>query len=106
MNHIQWSPSEKKLARTVFEQALEQELSERLADFKKRAAAAAGVEDMWSLGRELSRWQREIDRKYDYRYGQLPWVFAVLLREGRITERQLAGLSEEKRKQIHLLATL
>lgn len=33
---------------------------------------------------------------YDYRYSQLIFVFVGLLREGRINEEQLHGLSEEK----------
>jgi hypothetical protein len=40
--------------------------------------------------------RRKLNDKYDYRYSQLIWVFARLIREGRIREERLAGVSEEK----------
>ena len=44
--------------------------------------------------------------KYDYRYSQLILVFSRLLREGRIREEQLAGLSEEKLSYIRRVLSL
>ena len=40
--------------------------------------------------------RREIDETFDYRYSQLPSVFAQLIREGHLDESRLAGLSEDK----------
>lgn len=71
------------------------ELAEIMADFKARAAVAEPHE-MWPLQGYLERKQCEIDRKYDYRYSQLLFVFGQLIREGRVQEAQLAGLTEEK----------
>jgi len=51
---------------------------------------------MWSIQQFLATARRDIDFKYDYRYSQLDLVFGRLLREGRIGERDLQGLSEEK----------
>ena len=61
---------------------------------------------MWSIQEYLARKQREIDRKYDYRYSQLHLVFAQLIRQGRVQQAQLAGLSEEKRADIWRSASL
>jgi hypothetical protein len=76
------------------------------SDFKARAAAVAEPHEMWSIQEYLARKQREIDRKYDYRYSQLHLVFAQLIRQGRVQQAQLAGLSEEKRADIWRSASL
>jgi len=86
----------------VFEAALQAEL----ADFKARATAAAGPNDMWLIEEYLRNKRREIDRKYDYQYSQLPTVFGILLREGRIQETQLHGLAEEKLLCIRHVASI
>jgi hypothetical protein len=96
MHDLKWSASEKKLAHRVFEAALTAELAEIMADFKARAVSVTEPQEMWPLQEYLARKQREIERKYDYRYSQLLLVFARLLREGRIQEAQLTGLLEEK----------
>lgn len=49
---------------------------------------------------------RKIERKYDYRYSQLPWVVGQLIRQGRIQEAELAGLSEEKLNYIRCFVSL
>jgi hypothetical protein len=96
MDNLKWSESEKKLSRRVFEAALEAELSEILAEFKSKAAAAATAEAMWALEEYLAQKRREVDGKYDYRYSQLLFVFGRLVREGRLQEEQLSGLAPEK----------
>lgn len=106
MHNLKWSAAEKKLAHRVFEAALTAELAEIMADFKARAAAVTQPHEMWPLQEHLERKQREIDRKYDYRYSQLLFVFGQLIREGRVQEAQLAGLSEEKRGYIRRIASL
>ncbi|MDQ3261270.1 MAG: hypothetical protein ABIW48_01900 [Burkholderiales bacterium] len=106
MNDIKWSHAEKNLSRKVFEQALESELSEVVAEFKAKATATSTPEEMWNVRRFLASKEREIDEKYDYRYSQLILVFSRLLREGRIREEQLAGLSEEKLSYIRRILSL
>ena len=106
MHDVHWSASEKRLARAVFEQALAQELAEILAEFKTRATRATNAEEMWLIRDYLEQAQREIQRKYDFRYSQLLVVFGLLLREGRIAGGQLVGLSEEKLGFIHRVASL
>jgi hypothetical protein len=103
---IKWSVSEKELARCLFEAALAEELAEVMAEFKAKAAAVALPEDMWSIQEYLFRKRREVEEKYDYRYSQLLLVFGRLVREGRVREAQLAGLSEEKLSFIRRIASL
>jgi len=106
MYDLKCSAAEKKLARRVFEAALTAELAESMADFKARAAAATEPHDMWAIEEYLERKRREIYRKYDYRYSQLLFVFGQLIRQGRVQEAQLAGLSEEKLGYIRCSASL
>jgi hypothetical protein len=49
--------------------------------------------------------RRDIDQKYDYRYSQLIFIFGCLVREGRVQEAQLAGLSDKKLDQIRRTAS-
>ena len=81
------------------------ELAEVIADFKARAAAAVLPEEMWAIEEHLNAKRHEIDEKYIYRYTRLILVFGHLLREGRIQEAQLAGLSAEKLKEIRRVAS-
>jgi hypothetical protein len=101
-----WSQAEKKIARRAYESALKAELAEVLADFKARAAAATDTDDMWAIQEYLHRKGREIDQKYDYRYSQLSWAFARLIREGRIEEAELAGLAQDKLDIIRRMVSL
>jgi len=103
---LKWSQSEKKIARHVYDTALEAELAETMAEFKVRAAAVTRPDEMWQLESYLGHKRQEIQEKYDYRYSQLIPVFARLLREGRIREDQLRGLSEEKLSYIRRIVSL
>jgi len=101
-----WSDSEKKIARRAFQAALDAELAETIADFKRCAMAVVTADELWKVEELLTRVRREIDEKYDYRYSQLAWVFGRLLREGRIQPDELEGLSEEKLEAIQRIASL
>lgn len=100
MHDLKWSPSEKKIARSAFDAALDAALAKIMTEFKARASAAAAPSDMWEIEDFLRQQRREIDETFDYRYSQLPLLFARLIHEGRLDESRLAGLSEEKREII------
>ena len=106
MKDIKWSESEKKVARTVFDAAFKRECAATLLKLKELAASATTPQDMWAIHDYLDLHRREIDLKYDYRYAQLIFVFARLLRENWIEEAQLQALSSEKRVYIHGIAAL
>jgi hypothetical protein len=98
-----WSASEKKIARRAYDAALERALEKVVADFKASAAAATTAAEVWDICDELSRKRREIDRTFDYRYSQLPRVFALLIQDGLLEPAQLDGLSQEKIDDIQRL---
>jgi Photoprotection regulator fluorescence recovery protein len=101
-----WTGAEQRLARRLFDAALQAELAQTLAEFKSKAAAASSVEAMWPLEDYLRGRRREIDLKYDYRYSQLLFVFARLLREGRIADDDLEGFAADKAATIRHMASL
>ena len=100
VHDLRWSPSEKKVARRAFETALESALAKVMAEFKRRAEAATTPSEMWEIESYLRQQRREIEETFDYRYSQLPMVFARLIHAGHLDENRLGGLSEEKLKVI------
>jgi hypothetical protein len=96
MRALKWSPSEKLIARKAFDKALKIELQEIVVEAKEMAAAVREASQLWNLEGWLTQRRRQIERKYDYRYSVLPLVFAALVKEGRISERDLNGLDLEK----------
>jgi hypothetical protein len=106
MRELKWTEAEKKLSRRAFEVALQAELADVLREFKARAAAVQTPQDMWPIEHFLSQRRRELDAKYDYRYSQLILVFGRLVREGRLTEAHLEGLSHDKLEFIRQIASL
>ena len=106
MPEIRWTESEKKIARRMYDAAVERELAEIMAEFKARAAKAKSPADMWDVRDYLTRTQRAFDAKYDFRYSQLLFVFGLLLRDKRIEEADLKGLAEKKLASIRVVASL
>jgi hypothetical protein len=96
MYDLKWSHAEKTIARRAFDKALGNELGTVICDAKRRAGAIKDAPDLWDLESWLTERRREINRKYDYRYSILPLVFASLLRDGKLTEDDLHGLSQQK----------
>jgi hypothetical protein len=58
-----------------------------MTEFKARANAVATPFDMWEIEDYLREQRREINKMFDYRYSQLPLVFAGLIRQGYLGER-------------------
>ena len=98
--NFKWSDSEKKVARRAFDKALEKECASIMATFKDMAAKVEKPEDLWAVHDYLTKQQRAIDEKYDYRYSQLIFVFARLLGDKWINEKDLLGLNAEKLQAI------
>ena len=103
-NEPKWSKSEKAIARTAFDAALEREFHQVIEAAKQKASQIREPADLWDLEHYLTERRNEIGRKYDYRYSQLTHVFGRLLYEGRVCEEELRGLSEGKLKSIRSLA--
>ena len=62
--------------------------------------------DLWDLEHYLTESRKRIDRTYDYRYSVLTDVFGSLIREGRLSEKELQGLGEDKLESIRSYAKL
>jgi len=103
-NERTWSRSEKIVARTAFDAALNRELHEVIQETKQMVNQIKEPADLWDLEHHLTQRRKEIDRKYDYRYSQLTDVFGRLLYEGRVGEEDLNGLREDKLKLIRSFA--
>ena len=103
-NEPTWSKSEKAIARTAFDAALERELQDVMQKAKQMANQIKDPADIWDLEHYLTEHRKEINGKYDYRYSQLTHVFGRLLYEGRLTEEELRGLRDDKLKSIRSLA--
>jgi Photoprotection regulator fluorescence recovery protein len=101
---LKWSPTEKAIARTVFDRALRQELNALILETKQMAENVKQPSELWDLEQYLTQRRKEIDRKYDYRYSVLPIVFGNLVREGRLREEDLSGLGPDKLEYIHRAA--
>ena len=105
-NQPPWSKSEKTIARTAFDAALKRELHQVMQEAKQKADQIKKPADLWDLEYYLTERRKEIDRKYDYRYSQLTHVFVRLMYEGRVSEKDLRGLGDDKLKSIRSLADL
>lgn len=103
---MKWSPSDKEVARRVYDTAIENELAEIMGELKTRASAVTTPDEMWEIEGYLASMRRKIQEKYDYRYSRLIFLFAQLLREERIRESDLTGLSEDKLAQIRHIVSL
>src|SRR5262249_44121611 len=101
-----WSQSEKKIARRAFELALKQEFDDLVAKTKPKASQIMQADDVWDLAEYIAVRRMQIDALYDYRYSVLPRVFAALIKAGRLHERQLEGLDEDKLAEIRRLSKI
>jgi hypothetical protein len=103
---INWSSAEKKIAKQAFDAALNREYAALLDQLKRSAAKAENRDDIWNINDYLTEQLKLINQKYDYRYSQLFLVFGHLLRDKWLEEKDIAGLAEEKREEIHRIAAL
>ena len=67
---------------------------------------SAEPDEIWRIDDFLSEKRKEFDRKYDYRYSVLIGVFGRLLREGWVTQEDLAGLQADKLEFIQTIAAM
>ena len=93
-----WSKSQKKHAKELFDLALEREYKALIEEIN--LVKVESRDEVWELRERLNRKAKEMDRKYDYRYSQLIFVFAQLLREEYLTEDELSVLGEGKLDKI------
>lgn len=105
-DEIVWTKAEKKTARKVFERAFEKQCTAITKEVKKMIVNASTSSDIWRVHDYLSEHRRTVDKIFDYRYSVLLNVFARLLRDGWLTETDLAGLQPDKIEKIKIGANL
>ncbi len=101
MFDLNWTASEKKIARHAFQTALDRELAALIEESKKRMNQVSRPEELWDFEQWLSERRKEIDKTYDFRYSILPVVFAKLLHRRTLSDVELTGLSAEKIELVH-----
>jgi hypothetical protein len=106
MGISEWSKSEKETARRAFDIAYIRECKSIEEELRRRVSDLQIPEGLWAIHDYLTEKRRGIDKKYDYRYSVLPFVFARLLHEGWIKREDLTGLSEDKIETITSISTL
>src|SRR5262249_33628608 len=97
---LRWSREERMVARKTFEGALGREFERVIGKVKEMASKIEQPSQLWDLEYYLSQRRKEIDQKYGYRYSQLPMVFGLLIREGKLKEEELQGLRDDKLEHI------
>jgi hypothetical protein len=103
---IEWSETEQIVARTAFDRAYEKEIATLILVVRERSAQIASTEEIWHLHDLLSAKRHELDGKYDYRYSELIWVFADLVKDGWLNLGDLDGLAPDKLRKISALSRM
>jgi Photoprotection regulator fluorescence recovery protein len=103
-NQLNWSKSERLIARRAFYAALKRELHEIIEQTKQKASQIREPADVWELERYLTRRRKDIDQKYQFRNSRLKDVLGRLLYENRLLEEDLQRLSKDKVEKIRSFA--
>jgi hypothetical protein len=106
MHDLKWSTGEKKIAQAAFDAAQDRERRSIRLEIEGMLQRAENHRVIWDIHDYLNEKRRELDQKYDYRYSQLIMVFGILLRQGWLSENDLAGLSAEKLEAIRRISSV
>lgn len=104
IDEISWSPKEKKSARTIFETALQREMTEIEKILKEKIENIKESRDIWEIEQFLTTRRKFIEAKYDFRYSKLIIVLGTLLKEGYLHEDELTELSNDKQDMLKAFA--
>ena|ERR1700730_12486960 len=105
-DEVRWTATEKKTARRAFDKAVERHCTRITTEARRMLEKVTTPSDIWRVQEYLSNQRKLVDRIYQYRYSDLLLVFSRLMRDGWLTEADLAGLQEEKIATIKLGASL
>ena len=106
VSEVDWSKTEKTVAKEAFERAYEREIAALIAEVRAQASAIAELDDMWRLHDFLSARRHDIDGKYDYSYSVLIFIFARLVKEGWLHLDELKGLETDKLSKVAALSCM
>jgi Photoprotection regulator fluorescence recovery protein len=105
-SEIQWSSTERTIARSAFEKAYSREVGALMSEVRNRSGQLAEIEDLWQLHDFLSARRHDLDGKYDERDSALLFVFAQLVKEGWLSLNELDGLDPQKLTKVAALTRL
>lgn len=100
---LSWSKAEKRIAQAAFTKAYEREFAALMDEVRHRVESVQESEQLWEFNEWLFEQRKAMREKYDYRYSQLPLVFAWVIREGWLSLSDLEGLGEDKQSEIRKL---
>jgi hypothetical protein len=104
--HVNWSQTEKKIARKAFDKAYEARCAAVRAHALELLSKAATPSNLWQVDDYLATQRKETDELFDYRYSVLLQVFSALLVQGLLKEADLTGLHDDKIETIKKWARL
>jgi len=100
---LTWTAAEKKTARRAFDKAFERHCAAISAEVRRMLENATAPSDIWRVQEYLYEQRKTVDRIYRYSYSGLILIFSILMRDGWLTEADLAGLQQEKITRIKLV---
>ncbi len=103
VNEVSWSEEEKKIAQEAFSKAHEREIATLINEVRSQAGEIVELEDLWKLHDFLSARRHYLDGKYEYKYSELIFTFASLVKEGWLQLEELEGLEPDKRSKVAAL---
>lgn len=105
-NQLNWSKSERVIARKAFDAALNRELHEIIQQAKQKASQSKRPTEVWELERYLTWRRKDIDQKYQFRTSWLKDVLGRLLYENRVLEGRSAGIAQRQGGKDWLFCTI
>jgi len=106
MRDFTWSKTEKEAARRAFDLASQRDCQAIRAEVEAMLRNSKDPRVIWRIEDYLYERREEHDRIFDYRYSQLIFVFARLVRESLLSEEELEGLREDKLEAIRAMLSI
>ena len=106
VSEAEWTDSEKKIARSAFDNAYEREIEALLKQVQEQASTVVDLDNLWQLHDFLSAKRYEVEGKYDFQYSVLLFVFAGLIKDGWLHLDELEGLDKDKLSKVIVLSRM
>ena len=106
VSEAEWTDSEKKIARSAFDNAYEREIEALLKQVQEQASTVVDLDNLWQLHDFLSAKRYEVEGKYDFQYSVLLFVFAGLIKDGWLHLNELEGLDKDKLSKVIVLSRM
>ena len=106
VSEAEWTNSEKKIARSAFDNAYEREIEALLKQVQEQASTVVDLDNLWQVHDFLSAKRYEVEGKYDFQYSVLLFVFAGLIKDGWLHLDELEGLDKDKLSKVIVLSRM